>query len=121
MSLPDPYATGRGAPASPFRTPQTAAAYTRVRERLMADEPVDERGQFDRLSPDELRLLVKMERGWGPPVPQNPHTDDDLLYPQENGEFSTGNTQGCPSGSTHPIHGPVGVMDYSDVTSGATL
>lgn len=121
MSLPDRHSTGRDAPASPLRTPQAAAAFTRVRERLKASEAVDELAQLDGLSPDEMRLLVKMERGWGPHVPQNPHTDHDLLYPQENSGFSTGNTQGCSPSPTQAIGGPVGVMDYTRVIPGAGL
>ena len=105
MSLPDRSVTGRDAPACSASLPR----------------PPHELGQLDRMSADELRLLVKMEWGWGPSIPHNPYTAFDLLYPQDNRRFSTGNTQGCPTSTTQAIGGPVGCMDYTRVIHGAAL
>lgn len=48
-------------------TPALRSVYLqRVEDRLKASDAELELAQLQRMSPYELDLLVKMERGWGP-------------------------------------------------------
>lgn len=84
--------------------------------RLQAQGGEVELAHLARMSPDELRLLVKMERGWGPTIhtihTPTPTCDIHTVVHW----FPTKYPHGCPSSPPQGRRGSVGPMtNDSDV------
>lgn len=74
-----------------------------------------------RMSQPEVDILVRLERGWGPPIHRIPRPTPTCDFPQVVPRIPPIFPQGCPSSAPQGRRGPVGRMaNPHDVISRAS-